>query len=273
MSHPYLPPSSDGSASEPTSQPSAGGPPYAEQPSAPGPSDSSNPGYGQAPFGQAPYGQNPNQAAYGSGAYDQGGYDQGAYGQNPYPQPGYGAQPNGQPGYGQPPNAYAPQPYGYGTPAPVRTDYAHWGKRVGAYLIDSIPSIVASIVFYVGYGLFIAEVARSGTGNASSAGVVVMVIGGVLCLAALGWQIYNRWITAGRTGQSLGKRVLKISLVEEASNGPIGPLNAFLRDLVHILDGFAYVGYLWPLWDEKRQTFSDKLMKTVVVEAPVAPQS
>jgi len=37
---------------------------------------------------------------------------------------------------------------------------------------------------------------------------------------------------------------------------------------VHSLDSFAYVGFLWPLWDDKRQTFSDKLMKTIVIDAP-----
>ncbi|MDQ1539752.1 MAG: hypothetical protein QOH29_478, partial [Actinomycetota bacterium] len=26
-----------------------------------------------------------------------------------------------------------------------------------------------------------------------------------------------------------------------------------------------YLGYLWPLWDSKRQTFADKILKTVVV--------
>jgi uncharacterized RDD family membrane protein YckC len=97
---------------------------------------------------------------------------------------------------------------------------------------------------------------------------VPMIIGFVVMLASIGWQIYNRWITAGRTGQSLGKRVLKISLISEETGQPIGALNAFLRDLVHILDGFAYVGFLWPLWDEKKQTFSDKIMKTVVVDQP-----
>ncbi len=55
-------------------------------------------------------------------------------------------------------------------------------------------------------------------------------------------------------------------LIGEPTGQPIGPLNAFLRDLVHILDGIAYIGYLWPLWDEKRQTFADKLMKTVVID-------
>jgi hypothetical protein len=25
------------------------------------------------------------------------------------------------------------------------------------------------------------------------------------------------------------------------------------------------VGYLWPLWDDKRQTFADQIMKTIVI--------
>ena len=297
MSHPYVPPSSEEPVNEPTSQPSAGGPPYAEQAYDPYQSGSWNPpgysqhppapesypnqGYGQAPDGQDPY-VAPGQPAYGQEPHGQGGYDQAAYGQEPYGQGGYdqatygqaahGQNPYGQPGYGQQPNGYVPQPYGYGVPVPVRSDYAHWGRRVGAYLIDFIPAYIAGIVFYVGYGIAIAGIASTGSTDLS-AGAVPMIIGGVLYIAALGWQIYNRWIIAGRTGQSLGKRVLKISLISEATNGPIGPLNAFLRDLVHILDGFAYVGFLWPLWDEKRQTFADKLMTTAVVEAPTNGQA
>ena len=35
----------------------------------------------------------------------------------------------------------------------------------------------------------------------------------------------------------------------------------------HVLDSLpCYLGYLWPLWDAKRQTFADKIMSTVVVE-------
>ena len=97
-----------------------------------------------------------------------------------------------------------------------------------------------------------------------------MVVGSLLLLAALGVADLQPWLVAGRTGQSLGKRVLKIRLVAEATGQPIGPLNAFVRDLLHILDGIAYVGYLWPLWDDKRQTFADKLMKTVVPDVPRA---
>ena len=38
---------------------------------------------------------------------------------------------------------------------------------------------------------------------------------------------------------------------------------AFVRDITHIVDGFFYLGYLWPLWDPKRQTFADKICSTV----------
>jgi uncharacterized RDD family membrane protein YckC len=189
--------------------------------------------------------------------------------------PHYGLTPQG--GYGPAPSyPVNPQqpPYGAGYPAapyypPLRSDYTPWGRRVGAYLIDSAPMLVASIIFNVGYIMFIVSTVTSGrTTPDFSTGLMPMIVGAIIGLAALGWQIYNRWFVAGRTGQSLGKRVTNIRLISEETNAPIGPLNAFLRDLVHIVDGFAYVGYLWPLWDDKRQTFADKLMKTIVVQAP-----
>ena len=219
------------------------------------------------PAGASPQ---PGQPPYGSPQPPASGY--GMAPAQPYGQP---AQPGySQPGYGQPPPAgYPQQPYASGYPMasvmPLRGDYAHWGRRLGVYAIDCAPTLVGVIIFYTGYFQFIFATVASGSATPDlSSGVVPMVIGGVVMLAALGWQIYNRWFVAGRTGQSLGKRVMKIRLVGEEIGGPIGPLNAFLRDLVHSLDSFAYVGFLWPLWDDKRQTFSDKLMKTIVIDAP-----
>jgi uncharacterized RDD family membrane protein YckC len=211
-------------------------------------SESGNPvsPYSQPPYGQPLYGQNP---------YGQNPYGQGPYGQN--------AAPAAQVAAG-----YAP--VGYPGVLPARTDYAPWARRVVAMLLDQIPALVAAAFFAVGYGLFISALVQSSSGSVPTAGVVPMVISGILYLGALGWTIYNRWIRAGRTGQSWGKRLTKIVLVSELTSQPIGPVNAFLRDLVHILDGFAYVGYLWPLWDEKKQTFADKLMKTIVIDAPVS---
>jgi uncharacterized RDD family membrane protein YckC len=252
-----------------------------------GPPAAGPPSYGPPAYGQQPYPQPGNgqpaypqtsggQSAYGQQAYPQPGNGQPAYGQQAYPQtsggppgdgqhtyvqPGYGQQTFAQPGYGHQGNlALAP---GYA--------YAEWGPRVGAYLIDFIPTLVGQFIFFLGYAILIVDVIRSyetGAVQPSGAGVVSMVIGGTIILASTGWQIYNRWIIAGRTGQSLGKRKMKIALLSEVDGQPIGPLNAFLRDLAHILDSFACVGYLWPLWDDRKQTFSDKITRTMVVTVP-----
>jgi uncharacterized RDD family membrane protein YckC len=41
---------------------------------------------------------------------------------------------------------------------------------------------------------------------------------------------------------------------------------AFVRDIAHIVDSvICFVGYLFPLWDSKRQTLADKIVGTVVV--------
>ena len=192
----------------------------------------------------------------------------------PHPQPAY------QPQQFPPQPAHASQPY---APAPVWVPsvpvypYAQWGRRVGAYLIDFAPTYVAMIPFWVGYVLFsvrVIELSTTSTSDASLFGdllrpaLVWLIVGFVLMLVAIGWQWYNRWLTAGRTGQSLGKRVLRTKLVAEVNGQPIGGVNAFLRDLLHVLDGAVYIGYLWPLWDAKRQTFSDMIMKTVVIDHP-----
>ena len=225
-------------------------------------------GYSQPVYGQP----TPGQPAYGQPAYGQPNPGQPVYGQPVYGQPSGAQSAWGPSGYGQP--AYGYGQVGYGQTLVQRYRYASWGRRVGAYLIDFLPNLVGYAIFMAGYVPFITstlDAQTSGTGVASTQGVASMSVGLLVMLAALGWEIYNRWVVAGRTGQSWGKRVTKISLVNEETGQPIGTLNAFLRDLVHILDSFAYVGFLWPLWDEKKQTFSDKIMKTVVVNEASAP--
>ncbi len=123
--------------------------------------------------------------------------------------------------------------------------YANWGQRVGAYLIDYVPIFVLELIGIISRNAF----------------VWLLFI-----LASLAWWIYNRCIQAGRTGQSLGKRTLHLRLISENTGEPIGGGMAFARDICHILDSLAcYIGWLFPLWDAKRQTFADKIISTVVV--------
>ncbi len=125
--------------------------------------------------------------------------------------------------------------------------YANWGQRVGCYLIDIIPVVILAII-------------GSATRNVSIAllfELVALVVSG-----------YNRWYMAGTTGQSWGKKALNLKLVSDATGTPIGTGLAFARDICHILDSLAcYIGWLFPIWDAKRQTFADKIISTVVVPA------
>jgi len=221
-------------------------------------------GYGNPQ--QGGYG-NPQQGGYGD--QQQGGYgDQqhGGYG-NPR-QGGYGNQAGGYAsppggygsptaGYGNPadygPGGYPPAPGGYGAPGPAGYggnyaapgNYANWLQRVGAYVIDYIPFVILYIIGIV-------------THNTA---ILVLFL-----LVAIGITGYNRWYQAGRTGQSWGKRVLGITLVSEQTGQPIGAGMAFVRDICHFVDSIICdIGFLFPLWDAKRQTLADKIMRTVVV--------
>ena len=135
--------------------------------------------------------------------------------------------------------------YAAENPAVSPAAYANWGQRVGAYLIDYVPIFVLELI---------AVISRNA------------IIWFVFILASLGWWIYNRCIQAGRTGQSLGKKTLHLRLLSEKTGEPIGAGMAFARDICHILDSLAcYIGWLFPLWDAKRQTFADKIIGTVVI--------
>jgi uncharacterized RDD family membrane protein YckC len=166
-----------------------------------------------------------------------------------------------------PPVPGVPPPPEYIMTVPAQSDRASWATRVRARLIDQFPTYLGLIIFCVGYLIFIVQLASSGGSTSRLAKpAVVMIIGLGAMLVSLGWVAYNRWHLAGKTGQSVGKRVSKIRLIGEETYAPIGAKNAFLRDVVHILDALTLVGYLWPLWDDKRQTFADQVMKTVVID-------
>lgn len=185
--------------------------------------------------------------------------------------------PTRAPVYGPATHRYGEAPPAtYGSPAPVsrpveQRDHAQWARRVPGFLLDFAPAILAIVPLAVAYVMFLAAVLRVPTGTESLLGdlsgiVAWIAVGGILAVAALGWVIYNRWLIAGRTGQSLGKRISGLRLIGDETAEPIGSLNAFTRDLVHILDLVVLIGFLWPLWDDKRQTFADMLMQTVVTD-------
>ncbi|OLT16999.1 hypothetical protein BJF79_17965, partial [Actinomadura sp. CNU-125] len=198
-------------------------------------------GYGQP---AQPAAQPAAQPGYGQPAAQPG------YGQ---PQPGYGQQPAAQPGYGQP--AGEVHHHHYGTPGGGQL--AEWGSRAGATIIDGL--VIAGPLLV----LYLLALALGATGEAGA--VIGLMLLGLGYLAAFGaglWLIYQE----GTTGQTIGKRQMNIRLVGAQTGQPIGFGAAFLRRICHAADSFAcYVGYLWPLWDDRKQTFADKICNTLVV--------
>ena len=198
--------------------------------------------------------------------------------QDPYgQQPGYGQDPYGQDPYGQAP-AYGQGQYGspYGQPGGSWT-FAHWGKRVGAFIIDQLVVMVAMIPYIIGVAMGGASMESTtdpvtgavDTTGPSGIALTLIILGVVLGIAAFIW---NSCIKQGRTGYSIGKGVLGIKLIKLDTGQPIGAGMSFLRQLLHIVDQLpCYLGYLWPLWDWKRQTFADKILSTVVIDQPQQP--
>jgi uncharacterized RDD family membrane protein YckC len=92
-------------------------------------------------------------------------------------------------------------------------------------------------------------------------------LGYLLQLVALAWTLFQAY-QAGATGQSMGKKLAGIRLVREADGQVIGGGLGIGRAFVHIVDALpCYLGFLWPLWDAKKQTFADKILSTIVIKA------
>ncbi|WP_367321247.1 RDD family protein [Streptomyces sp. HUAS ZL42] len=189
------------------------------------PQQGQQPGYGYPQQGQP---------GYGYPQAPQGGIPPQGYPQ-PGQQPGYAYPQQGQPGYGY------PQQPGYGGQPP----YANWGQRFLATLVDGLVILVPYILIIVGRRI-----------------PVLALIGGLAVLGVAIWML----IQEGRTGQTPGKKALGIRLVRESDGQPLGVGMAFVRRLAHFLDSLpCYLGWLWPAWDAKKQTFADKVCSSIVI--------
>ena len=149
------------------------------------------------------------------------------------------------------------QTAGYGAPTPGWSGppIAEWPKRAGAYLIDWIGPFIAVWILWIFFGII-----------SDTLGFLIATVG---WLAALAWALYNAYL-AGQTGQSYGMQQFKIRLLKEADGQPIGGGMGIARAFINIINSIpCYVGWLWPLWDPKKQTFTDKILSTVVIDEGV----
>jgi uncharacterized RDD family membrane protein YckC len=73
-------------------------------------------------------------------------------------------------------------------------------------------------------------------------------------------------------GQTLGDKAVGIRVVHADTGGALSAGSAFVRWLVSLVSGFAlFLGYLWMLWDGRKQTWHDKAANSLVVRASAHP--
>ncbi|MGN6797301.1 MAG: RDD family protein [Gaiellaceae bacterium] len=118
---------------------------------------------------------------------------------------------------------------------------AGFWRRVGASLIDGLVVGVVEIVLRLLLG---------GVGLA------------LTFVFSFGYYTYFH----GRTGQTPGDAALGIRVVDIDSGQVIGYGRAFGRALVSIVSGLVVgIGYLWMLWDPRKQTWHDKAVSSLPV--------
>jgi uncharacterized RDD family membrane protein YckC len=170
------------------------------------------------------------------------------------------------------PPAYHQQPVAGG-------ERASFGVRLGAWLLDGLLYGLLSMVFVIPGTILIAAsfsdcstietrnnnfelVCPPGEPNGGMiAGGIALIVLGVLFVAFL----YVR--AMGRTGQTWGARIVGVRVIDERTGAPIGFGRALGRSLFasFISANVFYLGYLWMLWDDKKQTWQDKVVTSVVV--------
>lgn len=128
---------------------------------------------------------------------------------------------------------------------------ASFGLRLVAALIDGF------LLFVV--GLVLSVIFRRALGTA---------------LQILAGLAYYAYLEGSPSGQTVGKHVMNIRVIDFNGGGAIGPTRALIRYLGRIVSSIpCLLGYFWMLWDPEKQTWHDKFAASVVVptaDYPVA---
>lgn len=134
---------------------------------------------------------------------------------------------------------------------PSPNDPAGWHLRAGALAVDVLPALaVVATMALVALTMPLR----------STWWWVCVVVGAATILIATA----NRVMLPAVRGWSLGRALCGITVVRP-DGAPVGAGRLVLRDLAHLLDTLSvFVGWLWPLWDGRRRTFADMVVRTEV---------
>jgi Mce-associated membrane protein len=139
-------------------------------------------------------------------------------------------------------------------------DLAGWHTRAAALAVDVVPGVAVVATMAL---VWLAVPARS----------TWWWVSGFALVGATLLTMVNRAVLPAILGWSLGRALFGIAVVR-ADGTAVGVGRLTSRELAHLLDTLSvFVGWLWPLWDPRRRTFADLLLRTEVrcVEADRRP--
>jgi len=197
------------------------------------------------------------------------------------PPPPPPAPPAAPTGFGDAPrspgHSATPPPPGYQAYTPNPTSKfrrANFGLRLGAWLLDyllysflaavlAVPAVLVIISAFAGCARLDGDVVcLPGELDGS-----LLVLGVLLALADLAvvFAIYVRAL--GATGQTWGRRIVGVKVVGSLTGEPIGLGAATGRQLFALVVSVQifFLGYLWMLWDGRRQTWHDSVVGSIVI--------
>jgi uncharacterized RDD family membrane protein YckC len=138
-------------------------------------------------------------------------------------------------------------------------NYASVGDRFVAVLIDHIILAFVSLAFVI--PAFILGAFAFSFGFA-------LFFGPLILLDFLLWLLYFSYFE-GTTGQTFGKSLVGIKVVDEATQRPIDMGRALIRNLLRIIDWlpfFYILGFILVEVEEKKKRLGDMAANTVVVK-------
>ena len=152
-------------------------------------------------------------------------------------------------------------------------EHAGFGSRLVAAIIDgTLISVVTGIVngiFGTALGLGTSLMSTDYMNDEVAAGLFATVIGGFFLIMfinmAISWGYYI--IMTGAKGATIGKMIMKLEVVDE-NYQKISYGKAALRETVgKFVSSLVFcLGYLWVLFDDKKQGWHDKIAKTYVIK-------
>ena len=130
---------------------------------------------------------------------------------------------------------------------------AHFGWRLLAFIADVVNLLALFAVLVVGASILVWTWAPD-----SITALSIAAIAGLAIWYRIKWE--------GMGGSPL-RRAMGVWIVDASTLQPIGTRRGFVRALVRLVSEFVlYLGYLWMIWDPKRQTWHDKAANSIVVK-------